>query len=58
MKLSLLHEYWQVLKGPKYNMAPKSAQKKDMSFLVNPSDRERFLKWSSGKSNGRSKKNK
>lgn len=59
MKLTLLYEYLQALDGPKYNMAPKSARKKDMSFLVGgKEDRERFLKWISGKSHGRPKKNK
>ncbi len=52
MRLSAIHEagYWQVMGAP-YAMKgqPKKTKQREMSFLKQPSDRDKFLGWSRGK---------
>ncbi len=49
MKLSIIEQgHWEVV--PNYpNATIKSKSKKRLSFLVDPSDRDRFINWSKGK---------
>jgi len=60
MRLSLLYEqgHWEPLSGHpgKLGTDKRKRRTKRISFLVNPSDRERFLNWASGnaKNNGKS----
>lgn len=58
MKLSIIEQgHWTVV--PNYpNSLIKKKSKERLSFLLDPSDRDRFTKWSKGKSNANKKKTK
>lgn len=50
MKLVLLHEgHWMPISGYPNSIVKTKKKKRQMSFLTHPEDREKFLKWSSGK---------
>lgn len=48
MKLSALYEdgHWTIPGGMPYDIRKTKKKKRDMSFLKEPGDRDRFLGWS------------
>lgn len=56
MKLSIIEQgHWTVV--PNYpNSLVKSKKKERLSFLLDPSDRDKFIRWSKGKPNAIKKK--
>lgn len=59
MKLSLLHEYFDVVGGYPNSIVKgkKKRGKNDLRFHTHPEQRSSYLKWLSGKRNGNKQEN-